>query len=404
MEDERRSKLTVQGLGTPVPAPFGSEQAGSRSSISLDGSASVVDNLATLAYNVTSDLDLEKEVFKRSTTLPRTPVARTTKDELKIDRWMTKTVTTPTAYVQDARQQEVLQEQDKDPFKRSSSTLRSPPMLKAMKDKVQARSITSKSETAYKRSNPVGAYKERSPDPEELPFIQLGAKIVELSEFIKDKHNVHQAIKNMVRAIRVLYNRSQMEEKNTKDTPNPAAPTVSQATQVTPNRTTIETRRNKRVREKEGDPSNNQQAPKRKKGGQETLETSTNSSEGGKCTANVEKSTSVAKPKTNGKDGWTKVTSKKAKGKAKLRTRPDAIVISSKGNLSYAEILRKVKADPDLKDLSGNVNRIRRTQKGDLMFELKRSSVGKADDFRTRVKDSLGENAAVRAQKHEIYI
>ncbi|CAD7086642.1 unnamed protein product [Hermetia illucens] len=103
MEDERRRKLTVQGLGTPVPAAFRSEQAGSRSSISLDRSASVVDNLATLAYNATSDLDLEKEVFKRSTTLPRTPITRPNKDELKAAFWTIKTVTTPTAHVQDAR-------------------------------------------------------------------------------------------------------------------------------------------------------------------------------------------------------------------------------------------------------------------------------------------------------------
>ncbi|CAD7081830.1 unnamed protein product [Hermetia illucens] len=247
MEDERRRKLTVQGLGTPVPAAFGSEQAGSWSSISLDRIASVVDNLATLAYNATSDLDLEKEVFKRSTTLPRTPITSRNKDELKAAFWTTKTVTTPTAHVQDARQQEVLQEQGRDPFRRSSSTLRSPPMRKTMKDKVQA-----KSEGPCKRSNLAGTYREQSPDPEELPFTQLGAKIVELSEFIKDKHNVHQAIKNMVRAIRVLYNRSQMEKKNNKNTPNPAVPTVSQATQVTPNRTTIEFQRNKRVREKEG--------------------------------------------------------------------------------------------------------------------------------------------------------
>ncbi|CAD7081814.1 unnamed protein product [Hermetia illucens] len=66
-----------------------------------------------------------------------------------------------------------------------------------------------------------------------------------------------------------------------------------------------------------------------------------------------------------------------------MRIRPEAIVISSNGNLSYAEILEKVKAGPDLKDLGGNVSRIRRTQK---------------------VKNSLGENVTVRTQKYEVYI
>ena len=102
--------------------------------------------------------------------------------------------------------------------------------------------------------------------------------------------------------------------------------------------------------------------------------------------------------------GWTKVVNKKRNKKPKVRIRPEAIVISSRGHLTYAEILKKVKSDPDLKDLGGNVSKIRRTQKGDLMFELKKSSVGKTDDFRNQVLNSLGENVAVRSQKHEIYI
>ena len=110
------------------------------------------------------------------------------------------------------------------------------------------------------------------------------------------------------------------------------------------------------------------------------------------------------KSKGNEKGDWTKVVRKKAKKKAKVRIRPEAIVISSNGSLSYAEILKKVKADPDLKDLGGNVSKIRRTQKGDLMFELKKTSLGKTDGFRTQVKNSLGENVTVRTQKHEVYI
>lgn len=78
------------------------------------------------------------------------------------------------------------------------------------------------------------------------------------------------------------------------------------------------------------------------------------------------------------------------------RIRTKVIVISSKGNLSYAKILKKFNADPNLR---GNVNRIRRTQEGDLMLEAKRSTVGKTDSFRTQVKNSLEEDAAVRSVK-----
>lgn len=40
-------------------------------------------------------------------------------------------------------------------------------------------------------------------------LMQLGAKVVEFPEVIKVKHNVHQANKNLLRAITVLYSSSQ---------------------------------------------------------------------------------------------------------------------------------------------------------------------------------------------------
>lgn len=59
------------------------------------------------------------------------------------------------------------------------------------------------------------------------PFIYLdNLTTVELSEFIKEKHNVHQAIKNMIRGIRVLYNRSQEEEGEAKQKPKSTVPIV----------------------------------------------------------------------------------------------------------------------------------------------------------------------------------
>lgn len=46
------------------------------------------------------------------------------------------------------------------------------------KDKSQERSINVKGEGLYKRGNPVEAHREQSLDPEKLPFIQLGARVV----------------------------------------------------------------------------------------------------------------------------------------------------------------------------------------------------------------------------------
>lgn len=49
----------------------------------------------------------------------------------------------------------------------------------------------------------------------------FGAKIVELPKFIKNRHSVLQAIKDMMRAIRFLYNKSQegAKESNLKIIP-----------------------------------------------------------------------------------------------------------------------------------------------------------------------------------------
>lgn len=124
----------TQNIKPPVKA-FGSEQAGSRSWIFLDRNASTVNNLATLVSNAASNLDLQKKVFKRSTTLPRSLVLKRKKNELKADRWTTEILTT--------------------------------------QDKCQAWSIHAKGEGTY--SNPIGTHRNQTPNSELLPFPSLAA-------------------------------------------------------------------------------------------------------------------------------------------------------------------------------------------------------------------------------------
>lgn len=109
------------------------------------------------------------------------------------------------------------------------------PVYVYVKDKVRGKSTYAKSEWAYKRNDSVGTHGEQSTNPKELSFTQLGAKTVELSELIEDKLNMHQSIKNMIRAITVRYNGSQEEERNSWEKPKPAVPTLLHATQLTPN-------------------------------------------------------------------------------------------------------------------------------------------------------------------------
>lgn len=93
-------------------------------------------------------------------------------------------------------------------------------MPKTIKERVQEKYIQIKGEGVYKGSNPPGARKEQSPESEKLPFTQFVTKTVELFELMKDKRNVHQIIKNMLRASKFVYN-------NCKEEPKPAIPKVS---------------------------------------------------------------------------------------------------------------------------------------------------------------------------------
>lgn len=58
-----------------------------------------------------------------------------------------------------------------------------------------------------------------------------------------------------------------------------------------------------------------------------------------------------------------------------MGVRPEAIIISSKSNLSCAEILKKAEADLYLKDLVGWKYK-----------QLGKSSTGKVDDFHKKLK------------------
>lgn len=70
-------------------------------------------------------------------------------------------------------------------------------------------------------------------------------------------------------------------------------------------------------------------------------------------------------------------------------------------NLSYAEILRKVKADPKLSELEETVAKIRRTQKGELLLQLKDTGQ-KTELIKRAMSETLGEQADVKSLKHRV--
>lgn len=81
--------------------------------------------------------------------------------------------------------------------------------------------------------------------------------------------------------------------------------------------------------------------------------------------------------------------------------RPDALVIKPIGDTTGAEVLRKIKSDPGLKNLGPCVTKIRRTA-GDLLLEIDRSSEKKASEFRPSVETILGVMTEVKILTHEV--
>jgi hypothetical protein len=86
------------------------------------------------------------------------------------------------------------------------------------------------------------------------------------------------------------------------------------------------------------------------------------------------------------------------------RAKPDAIVLEKVGEASYADILRRVKNDPNLKEMGEKVARIKRTQKGQMMFELRREEEQRGVKYQDVVEKALGGLATVRVLTQEMSV
>lgn len=133
-------------LGTSVLADFGIGQPRFWPSTSLDCSAALVDYLAIVASNTTSSL--EKEAFKKNTSLPRTPVLKPRKEASQIGQSLHSWVTT---YNREMSKDLIL-----DPFSRSSTILRSPAKLTLLKEGNQGIINTEVTSAKTKQKNSVG--------------------------------------------------------------------------------------------------------------------------------------------------------------------------------------------------------------------------------------------------------
>ena len=87
---------------------------------------------------------------------------------------------------------------------------------------------------------------------------------------------------------------------------------------------------------------------------------------------------------------------KKQRPPSKVRPqRADILVIKMKEASSYAEMLKSMKTDPELKELKESITKIWRTNAGSMLFELDRKAHQKRDQLSGLVKTKLRENGDV---------
>ncbi|XP_037816100.1 uncharacterized protein LOC119606605 [Lucilia sericata] len=212
-------------------------------------------------------------------------------------------------------------------------------------------------------------------------FIELDNLIDGLIKFMKPKNNIHHSIKNQAWAIKATYNK--VRKEMTLNGTLQASETKELSTQTTPK--TEHMKDLKRSRES-GDISSKTPIPKKSKITNQTQKKS-----------EVMETIVNGKPKTNDDiNSWRTVPRKKI---VKKRKEKEAMIISAKGKATYADILKHIKSDPNLKDLGEYVSRIRRTLKGDLLLEINPANKQSVDQFQAKVEKSVGQQANIRTSR-----
>lgn len=216
---------------------------------------------------------------------------------------------------------------------------------------------------------------------------RMEEKIRELVEFVKDKHNVHKVIKDYAKTIQRCLDIAKPTVAGLKSRSRDAEiQACSHLALRKRDKSSANTAKGKQESSSQLDekmPRDNSQA---------------------KIAGKVEipsqpqlKDISDTPPTTeDGGSAWHKVKSRKKSKKLKTRApRPDALVLKAKEGSTYADILRSMKADPELQDLGTNVSKIRKSAAGNLVLVLRSNEHEKTDQLRLAVAEKLASKAEV---------
>lgn len=243
---------------------------------------------------------------------------------------------------------------------------------------------------------------------------EVRRRVNELFDFIKDKNNVHTKIKQMVTGVKAAMNAAERENSTlvvTRTSLKVRAERAERAEEALKAKLEEE-----KLREKEPKtPPGPRQKRDRETPGEEEDAKKQKQGKGDKPVPGKEPEPEP-EPVPGKEEEWDKVKKKKRKKKEKQdedaqnpklrreRNRGEALVVEVKEGVSYADLLRKVRSDPDLKELGENVVKTRRTQAGAMLFELKKDPTVKSSAFKSLVEKAVGFEPKVTALSPETLI
>nr|AMS38362.1 hypothetical protein [Bactrocera tryoni] len=267
------------------------------------------------------------------------------------------------------------------PFRRISKIMRTPP---------NGKNEESAAAGPNKRGD-IAAQESKGGKPEEFEkdetvsiFCSLSKKIKELEMMMAGQRHINQAMRELVSSIVILHAKT---EKLGNQARRVLIGKPSQVPTIGRDDNTP-----KRMREASGflpptkKPKNVNEKPQLLYSGAAKL-------------TQEENTTSL-----NTSERWVDVVKKRKPMEKKIRTKPDAIIITKKEGASYADILRKIKSDSGLEVLGSNVTHIRKTLKGDLLIELKNRADTKAESFQSALEGVVGEMAMIQPKTHNVTI
>lgn len=338
-----------------------------------------------------------------------------------------------------------------DPFRKSTRFVRSPIKATSLRDNTRSHSESTSFRTdAIKATVIAHGAKNSSDKHEKTKMLQLGLKIDGLIDFYRDKHNVHGEIKKMGTLIKSVFREAESEVADLRSeisdlreqikilsrNAQRSQATTSTQTDIVPTETnagrnvagkegqaieksTTAERPVKRNRDDDGTGNRPEEQPLKAPATKKTRLHSPKKASGSQSVDPSKKvlvldqrkqmsKMTITKPKPNPKDkstqAWVKVGKEKRATNVKKPPRPDAIVIKKTGDLSYADLLRKLKADPSLKEVGTNVSRIRKTAGGDLLLSLNQSANPTTAVYKDKIKEALGENGNVWSLTQEVLL